>query len=152
LTPCPFFPVNTRCIYYRIKENRTDEANVALCPILDFANHNWHHSHIQPVSNSDIWNIRSKAKDAFQFLATEHIAEVEVYQEVCLRYGGHSNQRLFVEYGFVNLASSEEMESGEYPAEVDVEPIVVSLFKRRGSVGAWMQAIIENEGYWGCVP
>ena len=152
LTPCLFFPVNTRCIYYRIKENRADEANVTLCPVLDFANHDWHHSHIQPISDSEIWNTRSKARDTFQFLATECIAEVEVDGEVCLRYGGHSNQSLFVEYGFVNFVSNEDMKSGTYPAEVDVQAIVVDLFKGRGSIGIWMQTILENEGYWGCVP
>lgn len=151
LTPCPFFPVNTRCIYYRIKESRKDEANVTLCPILDFANHYWYHSHIQPVSDSITWNARPKAKEGFQFLATDHIAEVDVGKEVCLRYGGHPNQSLFVEYGFVNAVSNEEMESGAYPAEVDVQSIVVDLFGGLGTTGSWMQTVLENEGYWGYV-
>lgn len=151
LTPCLFPPVNTRCIYYRIKEKQTDEANVTLCPILDFANHAWYHSHIQPASDSEIWNARSKTKDAFQFLATDHITGVEVGGEIGLRYGGHSNQSLFIEYGFVNLVLGEDMKSGTYPAEIDLQPIVVGLFKDLGSVGAWMQTILENEGYWGCV-
>jgi hypothetical protein len=148
----PFSPVNTRCIYYRIKERRADEANVTLCPILDFANHDWNHSHIQPVSDSDIWSTRPKVKDPFQFLASEHIAELEVNEEVCLRYGSHSNQSLFLEYGFVNTVSNKEMESGVYPAEVDVQGIVVDLFEGRGTIGLWMQSILEDEGYWGCVP
>jgi len=152
LTPCLFFPVNTRCIYYRIKENRADEANVTLCPILDFANHDWHDSHIQPVSDYGVWNTRSKARDTFQFLATKRIAEVEVDGEVCLKYGGHSNQSLFAEYGFVNVVSNEDMESGTYPTEVDVQAIVVDLFKGWGCVGTWMQTTLENEGYWGWVP
>ena len=152
LIRCSFFPVNTRCIYYRIKEKSTDEANVTLCPILDFANHYWHHSHVQPVSDSDIWGFRSKAKGAFQFLATEHIREVETDGEVCLRYGGHSNQSLFVEYGFVNAVSDGDMRSGEYPTEVDVQHIMAELFKGRGTVGTWMQTILEGAGYWGCVP
>ena len=149
LIPRPSFPVNTRCIYYRIKEKSTDEANVTLCPILDFANHHWHHSHIQPVSDSEIRSVLSKAKGAFQFLASEHIREVEVNGEVCLRYGGHSNQCVFVEYGFVNAVSDEDMRSGEYPAEVDVRHIVVDLFKGRGSVGTWMRTVLKGEGYWG---
>ena len=77
--------------------------------------------------------------------------EVEVDREVCLRYGGHSNQSLFVEYGFVNCVSNEDMRSGTYPAEVDVQAIVADLFNGRGSVGTWMQTILEDEGYWGCV-
>jgi hypothetical protein len=35
LTPCPFLPVNTRCIYCRIKEPRRDEGNVTFCPVSD---------------------------------------------------------------------------------------------------------------------
>jgi hypothetical protein len=134
-----------------MKESCRDEANVTLCPILDFANHDWYHSHIQPVSELDIRNTRPKDKEYFQFLATEHIAEVEVGKEVRLRYGGHSNQSLFVEYGFVNAVSNEEMESGTYPAEVDVQTIIVDLFARQGTIGSWMQVILENEGYWGFV-
>lgn len=82
---------------------------------------------------------------------TEHVKEVEVNGEVCLRYGGHSNQSLFVEYGFVNVVSDADMRSGEYPAEVDVRHIVVKLFRERGTIGTWMQAILKGEGYWGCV-
>lgn len=141
--------VNTRCIYYRINETRTSEANVTLCPILDFANHNWCRSHIQPVSNPDTRITLPNAKIPFRFLATEHITEVEIDEEVCLRYGGHSNQNLFVEYGFVNGASNENMESGMYPAEVDVQAIVVPMFEARGTIGSWMQTTLENEGYWG---
>lgn len=146
------FSVNTRCIYYRIKESRKNEANITLCPILDFANHDWYHSHIQPVSDSGIRTTHPKAKEGFQFLATEHMAEVGVGKEVCLRYGGHSNQSLFVEYGFVNDVSNEEMESGKYPAEVDVQTIMVNLFEGQGTIGSWMQRILENEGYWGYYP
>lgn len=141
--------VNTRCIFYQIRETLVDEANVTLCPILDFANHDWHHSHIQPVCRSDARDTRLKPKCAFQFLATEHIASVGVGEEVCLRYGGHSNQSLFVEYGFVNVIPSEKMESGVYPAEVDVQAIVTSLFETRGVLGSWLRKTIENEGYWG---
>lgn len=135
-----------------MKGAQADEANVTLCPILDFANHEWHHSHIQPISGPDTRNARPKAAGAFQFFATEHIIGVEIGEEVCLRYGGHSNQGLFVEYGFVNSVSDEEMESGTYPAEVDVQIIVTALFEERGAIGLWMRAILENEGYWGLVP
>ncbi|KAF9792401.1 hypothetical protein BJ322DRAFT_1151116 [Thelephora terrestris] len=149
LTQYLFSSVNTRCIYYRIKETRSDEANVTLCPILDFANHGWHHSDIHPVSNTETSNTRPKARDEFQFLATEHISKVEIGKEIYLRYGGHSNQSLFVEYGFVNAVSNQEMESGTYPAEVDVQTIVTGLFEGQGAVGSWMQTVLQNEGYWG---
>lgn len=151
LTLRSFSPVNTRCIYYRLKESGKDEANITLCPILDFANHDWYNSYIRPVFDSDIWNTRPRAKDGFQFLATEHIREVEVGKEIYLRYGGNSNQDLFVEYGFVNAVSNEEMVSGTYPAEVDVQAIMVDLFEGRGTVGSWMRTILEKEGYWGYV-
>ena len=135
----------------RIKETPTDEANVTLCPILDFSNHDWRHSHVRPVFSSRIWSTRPKAEVPFQFLATENLEEMEVGKEICLRYGGHSNQRLFVEYGFVNTVSNEDMESGTYPAEADVQAIVIDLFERQGAVGLWMRRILENEGYWGWV-
>lgn len=76
---------------------------------------------------------------------------MEVGKEVCLRYGSHSNQSLFVEYGFINPVSNEEMESGTYPAEVDMQALMIDLFEERGAVGSWMQKILENEGYWGYV-
>ena len=76
---------------------------------------------------------------------------MDVDGEIFLRYGGHSNQTLFAEYGFVNIVSNEDMKSGTYPAEVDVQSIVVELFEGQGSVGTWLQTILEKEGYWGCV-
>ena len=48
--------------------------------------------------------------------------------------------------------SDEDMKSGEYPAEVDMQPIVFDLFMGLGGVGVWMKTILKDEGYWGYVP
>jgi hypothetical protein len=70
--------------------------------------------------------------------------------ELFLRYGAHTNQFLFVEYGFVNpaplsLDSSQENTYGSIDISADVEGLFCSL----GSVGEQMRAALEEEGYWG---
>jgi len=70
-------------------------------------------------------------------------------QEVTLRYGWHPNRTLFVEYGFVNAITSEELMSGAYPGEVNVQDIVTRLMDGRGETGAFVKGTLDTEGYWG---
>jgi len=60
-------------------------------------------------------------------------------QEVTLRYGWHPNRTLFVEYGFTNSITSEELMSGECPGEVNVQDIVTGLLDCRGEMGSFVK-------------
>lgn len=70
-------------------------------------------------------------------------------QEVTLSYGWHPNRTLFVEYGFANLITSEELMSGVYPSEVNVQDIVTTWLDRQGETGLFVKRTLETEGYWG---
>lgn len=70
-------------------------------------------------------------------------------QEVTLSYGWHSNRTLFVEYGFTNAITSEELMSGAYPGEVNVQDIVTTWLDCRGETGSFVKRTLEMEGYWG---
>jgi len=70
-------------------------------------------------------------------------------QEVTLRYGWHPNRTLFVEYGFVNTITPEELMSGAYPGEVNVQDIVPGLSGCRGETESFVERTLDTEGYWG---
>ena len=74
--------------------------------------------------------------------------------ELFLRYGGHANRTLFVEYGFVNMWNETECYEGKFNGEADVQNIMEDLFASKGGVGRAMRQILEEEGYWGysCLP
>ena len=69
-------------------------------------------------------------------------------EELFLKYGSHTNQFLFVEYGFVQPADPGSSETTTYGI-IDVSPDVERLFDTRGSVGELMRRVLEEEGYWG---
>ncbi|TFK29923.1 SET domain-containing protein [Coprinopsis marcescibilis] len=142
--------VNTRCIYYRVKQNRSDPNNLTLCPILDFANHSAVHPTTWPKSTrSEVWNVappRGKDHgDDFTLLSPPDSA-VKEGDELFLRYGHHTNQFLFVEYGFVNPRT--RLESSGF-GDIDISPVVEALFMDRGAMGQWLKTVLEEEGYWG---
>ncbi|OJA21605.1 hypothetical protein AZE42_01659 [Rhizopogon vesiculosus] len=140
-------PVNTRCIYYRLKSSKEDPDNLTLCPILDFANHTAKGSHMTPVpSEADIWNtapVKPIGK-GFKFVSPADTA-VQEGEEIFLTYGPHPNRTLFVEYGFVSKSSGEaEVTDGE----VDIQDLVGSLILDQ-KLGAFVRSVLEDEGYWG---
>lgn len=133
-------PVNTRCIYYRLKASKEDPDNFTLCPILDFANHTPNGPHMIPVpSEADIWDtapVKPIGK-GFRFLSPADVS-VQEGEEIFLAYGAHPNRTLFVEYGFVNKSLGE----------VDVQDVMESLILDHKS-GVFVKSILEDEGYWG---
>ncbi|KAI0082678.1 SET domain-containing protein [Panus rudis PR-1116 ss-1] len=145
--------VNTRCIYYRLDSSPSSLLNMTLCPILDFANHAPTNTQIKPVLPSDSsWSAPGSKKSShrlggdYTFVANEN---VEKDQELFLRYGSHSNRRLFVEYGFVNRWSGDAIRNGEVDGECDVQDLVEKLFEEAGATGIWAKEVLQNEGYWG---
>lgn len=140
-------PVNTRCIYYRLKASKEDPDNFTLCPILDSANHTPNGPHMIPVpSEADIWDtapVKPIGK-GFRFLSPADVS-VQEGKEIFLAYGAHPNRTLFVEYGFVNKSLGEvEITDGE----VDVQDVMESLILDHKS-GVFVKSILEDEGYWG---
>ncbi|OSD01579.1 SET domain-containing protein [Trametes coccinea BRFM310] len=149
--------VNTRCIYYRLRQNRSDPDNFTLCPILDFANHGPELTHIFPVVESDIWDVTiprapgsvKRAKtEPFVFFGPSDFSVPEG-QELLLKYGAHSNRFLFIEYGFVNSFDEGAVLSGRFPGEVDVQELVEDLIDQAGPLKSQIRSTLHRAGYWG---
>ncbi|KAF8503575.1 hypothetical protein F5888DRAFT_1606276, partial [Russula emetica] len=145
--------VNTRCLYDDLGLNKDN--NISLCPVFDFANHVWMHPTMEPVraAGSGILQLgrrsppdRGGSTDLVCVSCEKGIARD---QEVTLSYGWHSNRTLFVEYGFANAITSEELMSGAYPGEVSVQDIVTTWLDCRGETGSFVKRTLEMEGYWG---
>ena len=142
--------MNTRCIFYRVKEAKSDPDNLTLCPILDFANHSSILPSVIPrASTTDIWDMPLKKRgEPFTLMSPSNVPK-KAGDELYLRYGFHTNQFLFVEYGFGNPVSEKGVLSGEEQASVDITPVIEEWFTNRGEVGQWMRERLVEEGYWG---
>lgn len=125
--------VNTRCMHYRVKPSRSHPDNLAMCPIMDFANHTPDGEHMEPKPTKEF-----PARADVSFVATNERASPG--EELFFCYGPHANRTLFVEYGFA---------IPEAFGEVDVEDLLQEEFRRRGVLGKLMQDVLESEGYWG---
>ena len=144
--------MNTRCIYYRVRQSLGDSDNLALCPILDFANHSWSDSHIFPVINSEIWgsSFEQRLGGDFTFISRSDRA-IEPGEELFLRYGGHPNHKLFTEYGFVKSFSGDAFTTGDFVGEVNTQDILETLFEKLDTRSSGIRTVLEEEGYWGLV-
>jgi hypothetical protein len=145
--------VNTRCLYDDLELDKDN--NMSLCPVFDFANHAWMQPTMEPVrtSGSAIWQAGRRRSPGgggnADLVCVSCDAGVSRDQEVTLRYGWHPNRTLFVEYGFANAITSEEVLSGVYPGEVNVQDIVTRMMDCRGERGAFVKRALDAEGYWG---
>ncbi|XP_006458144.1 hypothetical protein AGABI2DRAFT_199465 [Agaricus bisporus var. bisporus H97] len=143
--------VNTRSIYHRLCEKRSDPDNMTMCPILDFANHSNQPEHTYPqLSHAEVWDqAPSKSMgDDFVLLSPKERTS-SAREEVFLRYGPHPNRTLFVEYGFVRGTGSNTLENNSLDCEADLLRHISALFAKRGIVGKWMEELLRTEGYWG---
>lgn len=95
--------MNTRCLYFNIFRKSLPLTNLTLCPVVDLANHTVSSSLPQITwrdakSPVDARIIRGsdllKAQDYVFLPPTEDVSEGE---EIFLRYGMHSNRKLFSE-------------------------------------------------------
>jgi len=140
--------VNTRCLYDDLGLDKDN--NMSLCPVFDFANHAWIQPTMQPKrvagSKSEISLSGGRNADLVCVSCEKGIAR---NQEVTLRYGWHPNRTLFVEYGFANAITSEELMSGAYPGEVNVQDIVPGILGCRGETESFVERTLDAEGYWG---
>ncbi|KAJ3571884.1 hypothetical protein NP233_g3456 [Leucocoprinus birnbaumii] len=143
--------VNTRCIYHRLCPTRPDPGNMTMCPILDFANHTDDLPHTSPEpTRAEIWNqAPSKAfGDDFVLLSPSN-KTLQPGEEVFLKYGAHSNRKLFTEYGFINDLDLGSLESGNMECEADITWRMLRFFTKRGNIGTWMEELLKNTNYWG---
>ncbi|KAL1673346.1 hypothetical protein EV122DRAFT_283074 [Schizophyllum commune] len=124
--------VNTRCMHYRVKSSASDPDNLALCPVMDFANHRPEGPHMQPRPTKQF-----PARADVSFVAPG--AHTAAGEELYFSYGPHCNRKLFVEYGFALRGAS---------GEVDVDDLVEGTIQQRED-GKLSQELLENEGYWG---
>ena len=154
--------MNTRSIYYPIQGEDPEKDCLTLCPILDFANHQETPSHITPVVETALRDPGSQASTGDYTFKSCADATVEAGQQLYLRYGGHSNRTLFVEYGFVNRFGPEAITRGEFHGEVDVQDLVEECIqtlrptnggrREASAYRQWLMDTLEEEGYWGyCV-
>lgn len=141
--------VNTRCLYDDLGLEKDD--NMSLCPVFDFANHAWFRPTMEPLraGKTEDGQRSPSRKGNLDLVCVSCDRGIAQDQEVTLRYGWHSNRTLFVEYGFVNAIKSEELMSGVYPGEVNVQDIVTDLFDQQGDAGTFVKKTLDAEGYWG---
>ncbi|KAJ6547545.1 hypothetical protein B0H19DRAFT_954756 [Mycena capillaripes] len=138
-------PVNTRCIYHRLKGTRSHPDNLTLCPILDFANHTVTSPCMTPrLSNAERANAPPIPRLGDPLTLLSPATSTKPNEELYLTYGAHSNRTLFIEYGFVVPCAPDDPR-----AEVDVQDIVEPLFENREDEGAVKKKMLEDSGYWG---
>ena len=139
--------MNTRCLHYQLFNEDLPLTNLTLCPIIDFANHTTDSSlpHLQPAPQASLSERqpRSPRQKHFTFLSSGSVNSSGV--ELFLRYGGHSNKTLFVEYGFIDERADPSL------IEVDVADVVESLMDKRGTMGDGLRRILEEERFLGYV-
>ena len=119
-------------MHYRVKSSVSDPDNLALCPVMDFANHRPEGPHMQPRPTRQF-----PARADMSFVAPA--ANTDAGEELYFSYGPHCNRRLFVEYGFALRGAS---------GEVDVDDLVEGTIQQRED-GKLLQELLEKEGYWG---
>lgn len=138
--------VNTRCLYDDLGMGRED--NISLCPIFDFANHAWTGATMRPQSGA------SPSKPGSSTLRDLTCAtldtRVQPNQELFLTYGAHANVRLFVDYGFVNSVSEDEV--ADYPGEILIDDVEEAILQQTAKdvptdLSRWRDEL-EEQGYW----
>lgn len=133
-------------MFLRVFSKNLPLSNLTLFPIIDLANHTSSKSLPQVVYSApthDIWgnghNRIAKPHDLV-FLSPDR--PVKIGEELYLRYGGHPNRTLFVEYGFVDDVNDEK--SGE----LEVSDVVDELFASKPA-GGRIRQILDEDGFLG---
>ncbi|BET01383.1 ATP-Hypothetical protein cassette subfamily B, member 7 [Nesidiocoris tenuis] len=90
-----WFTVNSRSVYLSPSVNKpcdiqlSDPNNIALAPFLDMINH------------SDLAKVNVLFDEANSTYSIVTLVPYKKHQEVFINYGSHSNEKLYLEYGFV---------------------------------------------------
>jgi len=113
--------VNTRCVYYRIKDLTADHGdNMTLAPLIDMINH-----------SSDENVTIDRVEDALEIRATR---EIQVGEELNFSYHSRPSRFWLVEYGFIP-------DDNVYD-DLDISPEIEEIALDRKE---WL----TNEDYWG---
>ena len=143
--------VNTRCIYHRLAETRSNPNNLTLCPILDFANHTYVEKVAYPGTTwAERFDTGPSATRKFGenfVLLSPSTSTVVAGEQLFLRYGMHPNSTLFAEYGFVNEVDWHNLPES-FPSEVEIDSYMETLFEKRCELGSFMKEVLLEEGYW----
>lgn len=92
--------VNTRCVYcsfedvLMVTKSKTD--SYCLMPFLDLFNHD---------PNTSVTVQFNKKTNEFEIIGHQHIKK---YEQVFINYGRHSNENLYLEYGFVGCLNNDD--------------------------------------------
>jgi len=143
--------VNTRSLYLRLFNRDLPLSNLTLCPLIDFANHTTSvdgrlgaFPQIRPVNEARPSNLNKflapGATHDMVFVSPPD-RELNEGEEMFLRYGGHCNRTLFVEYGFVDEHRDPST------AEVNVHDLMDAMFCNAGEFGETCRDILRREGY-----
>jgi len=142
--------VNTRSLYLRLFNRDLPLSNLTLCPLIDFANHTTSaDTHLGAFPQIHLVN-EARPSNLNKFLApgaahdmvfmSPPDRELNEGEEVFLRYGGHCNRTLFVEYGFVDEHGDPSF------AEVNVDDLMDAMFRNSGEFEA-CRDVLKREGY-----
>lgn len=78
-------------------------------------------------------------------------------EEVFLLYGHHSNQDLFVEYGFVDMTTNGSSDANTndavVPKDICIDNAAIALFENtdQNLHSRDKKALLQSKGYWGYV-
>lgn len=124
--------VNTRSLYHKCRDGRSQEDHITMCPLLDFANH----SISAPNFNTPLH--RRKGHPIPSMIAPPDRG-LKAGDQIFLLYGHHSNETMFTEYGFTDMNA---------PSEICIDEAVEKLFEDAKD-GAEKSRILRDRGYWG---
>ena len=135
-------------MYLRLFAEDLPMSNLTLSPLVDFANHppSGGLPVLQPpVSTKEVTPKKKsgdKKRNKFTFRSPEEMTPSG--EEVYLKYGDHSNVKLFTEYGFVDSRGSHE-------GEVDLTDVVNELIRGSGEEWEHLAELVDEQGFSKCV-
>ncbi|PVG04438.1 SET domain-containing protein [Serendipita vermifera] len=130
--------VNTRSLYFKCRRAKAPEDNITMCPLLDFANHSLEATNFNNLTHRNQGHpIPTMVAPSKGLLRGE---------QVFLLYGYHSNETLFVEYGFTDqTAGSELCLDEDVEALFLASPGGMSLLDRLRKRGYYKEWILHSE-------
>lgn len=139
-----WFAVNTRAVFFQDTEKtggNGPESNMALAPYLDMFNHDAETSVEAGFDQvSRCYEIRTNQK-------------IKKYDQVFINYGPHSNQKLFLEYGFItsnNVHSTVEFDIRHILDIIPTKKILPQQLTLLSQLSRSANLFVSQDGFsWG---